>query len=59
MDCPERERLRLEHSVALDRWTEAGGLDPMKARDPDVIKANEKVTQAAYAVIDHRKQHGC
>ena len=59
MDCPERDRLKLQHGEAIVEWTTAGGLDPMKARDPDVLAANEKVWDAANAVIDHRKAHGC
>jgi hypothetical protein len=59
MECSERDRLRLLHSEALLRWTEAGGLDPLKARDPEVIATSNKITLAAYAVLDHCKEHGC
>jgi hypothetical protein len=59
MDCHERDGLRLGHAEALLEWTKAGGLDPMKAGDVDVISAAERVAQAANELIDHRQQHGC
>jgi len=59
MDCQERDRLKLAHGEAIVEWTNAGGLDPQKARDEAVITASEKVQAAEHAVIDHRKTHGC
>jgi len=49
------ESTELAHGEAFVEWTNAGGLDPMKARDEAVIAASEKVRAAEHAVIDHRK----
>ena len=51
--------LKLQHAEALVEWITAGGLNVMKAQDPAVTAAREKIAVAAQAVIEHREAHGC
>lgn len=57
MECSVRDKMKAEHSEALEQWTEAGGTKLMRSEDAAVAFAN--VSAAAEALLKHCTEHGC
>jgi len=57
--CTEERALQEEYKAALQAWTEARNVHPIKIVSPEILKATKHLDAVELKLKNHRAEHGC
>ena len=57
--CTEELALQEEYKTALQAWTQARSVDPLKVLSPEIVTATRTLDAVELRLKNHRAEHGC